>query len=339
MDKNITPWTDSGPKNSIQLRDDINLRINLIWNHSEKAREIYLQFLTAEIRNTNTRVTYSNAIRKFSDWLDSLSLQTNSEYTLENVEPFLVAAYIEDLQNKNSLPTVKQNLSAINKLFNYLVINQVIPSNPAAPVKSPKYTQKQGKAPVLEPHEARTLLESIDTSTLQGKRDKALIALMIYSFAKVSAATNMRVKDFYQQGTRYFFRLLEKGGKPNNVPAHHEARILMHDYIESSNLKDDKDLPLFPSLSIKKNPNILSNKSMSRQDVFYMIRKRAVQAGLSGNTCCHTFRATGITTYLLGGGDIETAARIANHELTSTTKLYDRRNQKLTEGEIEKIKI
>ena len=63
------------------------------------------------------------------------------------------------------------------------------------------------------------------------------------------------------------------------------------------------------------------------------------EADLSADTCCHTFRATGITTYLLGGGDIETAARIANHELTSTTKLYDRRNQKLTEGEIEKIKF
>ena len=83
----------------------------------------------------------------------------------------------------------------------------------------------------------------------------------------------------------------------------------------------------------------VTEKQLHRNDVLRMVKTRAVQAGISADTCCHTFRATGITTFLLGGGEIETAARIANHELTSTTKLYDRRDKSLTEEEIEKIKF
>ena len=325
------------------IRKDSFLNIiedtKLISDNGPAAKEVFLNFLTAEIRNKNTRITYATAISKFSAWLESLNLETNSNYGLDNVQPFIIASYIEYLQTISSLPTVKQNLSAINKLFNYMVVNQIIPSNPAAPVKSPKYSQKLGKAPVLNKKEARLLLDSIKTDTIMGKRDKAILALMIYSFSRVSAAINMRVKDFYRQGLRYFFRLHEKGGKMHSVPAHNEARELVYDYIVSAKILNQKDNPLFRPLLYPKNKNILKDAHMTRQAVFLMIKRRAKQAGMSEETCCHSFRATGITTFLLGGGDIETAARIANHELTTTTKLYDRRDKSLKEEEIEKIQF
>ena len=125
----------------------------------------------------------------------------------------------------------------------------------------------------------------------------------------------------------------------HSVPAHHEARELVYDYLSSAGIMEEKDQPMFRSLSHPKHPDSLGTSAMTRQAVFLMVKRRSKDAGISEETCCHSFRATGITTFLLGGGDLETAARIANHELTSTTKLYDRRNKSLTEEEIERIRL
>lgn len=83
----------------------------------------------------------------------------------------------------------------------------------------------------------------------------------------------------------------------------------------------------------------LSERPMSRFDVLHMIKRRAEAAGLPYSTCCHTFRATGITTYLQNGGTLEHAQTIANHESPRTTKLYDRTREELTFEEVERIKI
>jgi len=106
-------------------------------------------------------------------------------------------------------------------LFDYLVISQIVPVNPAAPVKGPTHVVKRGKTPVLSVEDARTLLDSIPTDSLQGLRDRALIGVMLFSFARVSAVLGMKVSDFYENGRRRWFRLLEKGGKHHEVPVHH----------------------------------------------------------------------------------------------------------------------
>ena len=127
------------------------------------------------------------------------------------------------MQEHFALPTVTQHLSAIRALLDYLVVGQVLPSNPAAPVRGPKHVVKHGKTPVLAPSEARTLLDSIDLSRPSGIRDRALLATMAYSFARVGAVIGMNVEDYYQQGKRWWLRLHEKGGKFHQVPAHHNA--------------------------------------------------------------------------------------------------------------------
>ena len=121
----------------------------------------------------------------------------------------LVAAYME--KHPGSPQTIKQHLAAIKMLFDYLVISQIVPTNPAAPVKGPTDVVKRGKTPVLSVEDARTLLDSIPTDSLQGLRDRALIGVMLFSFARVSAVLGMRVSDFYENGRRRWFRLLEKG--------------------------------------------------------------------------------------------------------------------------------
>ena len=177
----------------------------------EQASRRFIEFFTANIRNKNTRAAYARAVSQFFDWCGKRKL------TLSKLEPVIVAAYIEELQKHQSAPSVKQNLAAIRMLFDYLVIGQVIPMNPAASVRGPKHVVKRGKTPVLTAEQARLLLDSIDISTLIGLRDRALIGVMVFSFARVSAVTTMRVEDYYQNGKRWWFRLHEKGGKRHEV--------------------------------------------------------------------------------------------------------------------------
>lgn len=248
----------------------------------------------------------------------------------------MVAAYIEELTTDYSAPTVKQSLAAIRMLFDFLVTGQVIPVNPAASVRGPKYVVKKGKTPVLSREEARKLLSSIDVSTIGGLRDRALIGVMVYSFARVGAVVAMNVEDYFQQGRRMWFRLHEKGGKLHDVPAHHKAEEYVDAYIAAAGIADEKKATLFRTLDRRKN---LTTNRLQRREVLAMIKRRASGAGLSGKTCCHTFRATGITLYLRADGRMEHAQRIAAHESPRTTKLYDRTGDEVSLDEIERVRI
>ena len=138
--------------------------------------------------------------------------------------------------------------------------------------------------------------------------------------AQVSAAVGMRRQDYFRQGTRGWLRLHEKGGKRHDVPAHHRA----------------EKAPLFQSVD---RAGGLSGRPLGRRAVLAMIKRRAAAAGLPASTCCHTFRATGITAYLSNGGTLEHAQRIAGHASPKTTKLYDRTTDTITLDEIERIVI
>ena len=192
-----------------------------------------------------------------------------------------------------------------------------------------------GKTPVLQSAEARLLLDTIDTSTLSGLRDRALLGVMVYSFARVSAVVSMRVEDYYQQGKRWWLRLQEKGGKHHAVPVHHKAEAYLAAYLAAAGIAAEKGSPLWRSMP---RAGGLGARRMSRVDVFRMIKRRVKTVGL-GEANCHTFRATGITAYLLNGGTLKRAQRIAAHESPRTTKIYDRTADEVTVEDIEKIGI
>ena len=255
---------------------------------------------------------------------------------LEQVTPFVVAGYIEQLSRERSAPTVKLHLAAIRKVFDYLVVGHSVALNPAASVRGPKHIVKKGKTPVLAADEARELLDSISIQTISGLRDRALIGVMIFSFARVSATVGMNLEDYYSQGRRMWFRLLEKGGKPHDVPAHRKAEEYLDAYINGADIGDQVKGPIFRTVDNKRQ---LTTNRMSRVDVLRMIKRRAWRAGLKTRVCCHTMRATGITAYLENGGSLEHAQRIANHESARTTKLYDRTSDTPSLDEIEKIRI
>jgi integrase len=222
-------------------------------------------------------------------------------------------------------------------LFDWLVVGQVMPVNPASSVRGPKHVVKKGKTPVLSVDEARALLDVIDTGSMVGLRDRALIGLMVYTFARVGAAIKMRVKDVYVQGRRTWVRLHEKGGKRHEMPCHHNLDEYLQAYIEGAQIGADENGYLFRTAIGR--TGTLSERPMSQADVYRMIRRRAEYAEVHTKIGCHSFRATGITEYLRNGGKLEVAQQMANHESARTTGLYDRRNDQVSLDEVERILI
>jgi site-specific recombinase XerD len=313
-----------------QLRDLLPRLPSVIVAAGEQASRKFAEFFTANIRNRNTRQAYARAARRFFAWCEMHKI------VLEQLEPMLVASYIEELGQSLDAPSVKQHLAAIRMLFDYLVVGQILKMNPASAVRGPKHVVKKGKTPVLSIEEAHDLFTSIEPATIVDLRDRALIGVMVYSFARVGAVVGMDVEDYYQQGKRFWFRLHEKGGKRHELPAHHKAEEYLDAYIAAAGIADQRGTPLFRSLDRQRH---LTDRRLHRIDVLAMIKRRARRAGLSPDICCHTFRATGITAYLMNGGTLEHAQQIAAHESPRTTKLYDRTSDDISLDEIERIVI
>jgi site-specific recombinase XerC len=142
-------------------------------------------------------------------------------------------------------PGVKQQLAAVRMLFDWLITGQVMPSNPASAVRGPKHVVKTGKTPVLEGGEWRKLLESIPTKTVRDLRDRALIATLTYSFARIGAALKMKVEDLRPRGSAWTIRLHEKGGKQHAMPCHHALAEMLHAYIAVAGIAEDRTGFLF----------------------------------------------------------------------------------------------
>ena len=148
----------------------------------ERASMRFLEFFAANIRNAHTRRAYYRAAEEFLAWCASIGLSS-----IATVEPVHVATWIEAGMRELVAPSVKQRLAALRHLFDWLVNGQVVPINPAHTVRGPRHVVTSGQTRVLDPAEARALLDSIDTSTHAGLRDRALIGLMVYSFARMAA--------------------------------------------------------------------------------------------------------------------------------------------------------
>lgn len=297
-----------------------------------KTAERVIEFFTAQIRNPNTRKAYARATGRFAAWCAEQGISE-----LGQVRPVHVATYIEGLQEEIAAPSVKLQLAALRMLFNWLVVSQVIPANPAHAVRGPKHVVKKGKTPVLSAEEARVLLDSIATDSLIGLRDRALIGLMVYTFARVGAVIKMRGEDVYVQGRRTWVRLHEKGGKRHEMPCHHNLEHYLEVYIEEAGISTSAKGYLFRTA--RGRSNRLSDKPMHQADVYRMVSRRAEAVEVRTQICCHSFRATGITEYLRNGGKLEVAQQMANHESARTTGLYDRRNDQISLDEVERILI
>ena len=298
----------------------------------DRAQRRFLEFFVVTIRNPHTRRAYARAANEFLAWCEARGVRSVSD-----VMPLHVAAWVEQLGREVSAPTVKQRLAGVRRLFDWLVTGQVVPVNPAASVRGPAHSVRRGKTSVLAPDEARRLLDAIDVTTPVGLRDRALIGLMVYSFARIGAALGMRVEDVFVQNRRLWVRLHEKGGKRHEMPCHHNLEEYLTAYIDGCALRDDRKGPLFRTIA--RGTKRLSDTPLPQANAFQMVRRRAVAADIATAIGNHSFRATGITAYLKNGGTLERAATMANHASTRTTQLYDRRPDDVTLDEVERVLI
>lgn len=303
----------------------------IISNLGDDATRSFLSFFVDHIRNRNTREAYLRAANRFFEWSDLRGLQ------FSDVQSFHVSGYIEELGQSLAIASVKQNLAALRMLFDWLMIRQVCSHNPCHAVRGPKLKVTTGKTPALDEADAKLILNSITGTDLVSLRDRALIALMIYSFARISAALSMDVKDYSARARRMWMQLKEKGGRQHAMPCHHKLEEYLDAYIAAAGIQDQKSGPMFRSAIGR--TGRLTMKRLRRGNAYDAIKRRARQAGIATSICPHTFRATGITNYLTNSGSLEIAQQMAGHADARTTKLYDRRNEQVSLDEIERITI
>jgi site-specific recombinase XerD len=320
------------PPGALTTPTDTYIVPALIANAGDQAGWRYVEFFTANINNPNTCRAYARACSRFFAWCDDRGL------TLATIRPFDVAAWVKQIQEKHGAAGVKQQLAAVRMLFDWLITGQVVPINPAAAVRGPKLVVKTGKTPVLDAAEWRKLIDSIPTDTVRDLRDRALIATLTYSFARITAALKMKVEDLQPKGSGWLIRLHEKGGKHHAMPCHHSLAEALHIYIGAAGIAEDRKGWLFRT-SPGHSATVLTERPMAQANAWCMIRRRAAAAGIHAPIGNHTFRATGITAYLANGGALEHAQSMAAHESPRTTKLYDRTQDRLTQDEVERIRL
>ena len=304
----------------------------LVASLGDAARWRFLEFFAAQLRNPHTRRAYGHAVAGFFQWCEDARVPS-----LTAVRPLHVAAWIELQTCEHAAPTAKLRLAAIRRLFDWLVTGQVLPANPAASARGPAHSVRTGKTPVLEPEEVRALLGSISVTTHAGLRDRALIALMVFSFARIGAALGMAVEDVYTQNHRLWVRLWEKGGKAHAMPCHRALEEHLHAYFDGSGIAGDPKGPLFRTIG--RGTGRLTRTPLPQANAYAMIRRRAAAIGIATKVGNHSCRATGITAYLENGGTLENAAAMANHASTRTTQLYDRRPDAISLYEVERIRV
>jgi site-specific recombinase XerD len=276
-----------------------------------------------------TGIAYYHAIGQFLHWCQRAGFRN-----LEDIEPITVAAYVE--QHLGSPATIKQHMSAIRMLFSWLTEKGILAMNPAREVKTEKFSRREGETPAFDTEQVQKVLDKIDTSNDVGLRDRALLGTLAYTFARIGAVVNLKVEDYFQTGKRSMIRFSEKGGKETEIPVHHKLEELLDQYLEKSGLRNQPNAPLFP-IAVGKTRK-LGNRTATRIDAARMLKRRLKDAGLSDAFPPHSFRATGITNFPENGGTLEVAQRIAGHADSRTTKLYDRRRQRVLLEDMERIR-
>ncbi len=284
------------------------------------------EFFQAEIANAHTRKNYMHAVRQFLAWAEARGLE------LPRVAPGDVGEYLQHLEL--AVPIKKLHLAALRRFFDRLVNRHACVINPAATVKSERYAVVEGKTPEIGPGPARTLLKSIDVSDPVGLRDRAVLAVLIYTAARVGAVAKLATKNLKHDGTQYALRFSEKGGKSREIPVRHDLEGFLLDYVRAAGIADG---PLFRTAN--RRTKTLTKNAMTGIDVCRMMKRRLKAAGLPGHFSPHSFRVTTVTDLLEQNVPLEDVQYLAGHSDPRTTRIYDRRRRKVTRNIVERISI
>ena len=294
------------------------------------ARFAWQEFVYARLRNNGTWRGYLHAVQKFLRWCDERNVE------LKRIAPAHVGRYLDEQPYAAS--TKKLHLSALRHFFDELVVRHVIVLNPAHSVRGERLSAVEGKTPEITIKQARSLLGSLDTTHVVGLRDRAIVAGMIYTAARVGAIARLRRGDFYDGGEQYFLRLTEKGEKFRELPVRHDLRGFLLEYIEAGRLQySEKTSPLFRTTS--RRTRRLTQNGMTANDISRMLKRRLRDAGLPTTYSPHSFRVCTLTDLLTQGVPLDAVQLLAGHADPRTTRLYDRRHRQVTRNIVERISV
>lgn len=297
---------------------------------SSRARFAWDEFFSAEISNPHTRAAYLRCVRVFLVWCEERQL------SLQQITPGLVGEYIG--QHTGSVPTKKLALAAIRHFFDTLVVRHVVVLNPAHSVRGERYKVVEGKTPEISVEQARTLLKSINVRRLVGLRDRAVIAVLIYTAVRAGAVARLRLKDLRSDGTQFTLRFHEKGGKSREIPVRHDLEANLRQYLAGVGVEPGRgDEPLFRT-ACRRTDRLTAN-ALTGEDVCRLVKRRLKSAGLPPQFSPHSFRVATITDLLTLGVPLEDVQYLAGHADPRTTRLYDRRQQRVTRNAVEKISV
>lgn len=287
------------------------------------------EFFLGQVSNPHTRTAYLRAVKRFLAWTESQGLE------LLRITPGMVGHYFNELPL--SIPSKKLHLAALRAFFDNLVQRHVLILNPAHSVRTERYSQVEGATPEITVEQARNLLKSIELHSIIDLRDRAIIAVLIYTAARAGAVAKLRLRDFAPEAGQYALRFAEKGGKARVIPCRHDLQLFLNDYLFASGVNCDKpDSPLFRTVG--KNGR-LTEFAVSGVDICRLVKRRLEAAKLPTNISPHSFRSCAATDLLLQGVGLEDVQYLLGHSDARTTRLYDRRKRQVTRNIVERISV
>jgi len=293
-----------------------------------RTAERLLESFAARLPNANTRVAYLTSLETFVRWCE-----LNDLCDLTLVRPLHISAYLAHLEAQGrAILTRKLALAALKRFFGVLCELGEMEHNPVASVSGPRLRRTKGITRALSDDEREAFLAVIPTGTLQGLRDRALFLMLFHTFARISAVLRVTREAVERRGARHWVRFLEKGAREHEVPLHHRLDEALFAYLSAAGIETG---PVFRPINGPSGR--LLPRHLTRGTAFLLAQRYAAKAGIDGNVGCHSFRASAITTYLKKGGTLDQAQKIAGHASPGTTKLYDRTEDAVTIGEIERL--
>ena len=272
----------------------------------------------ANLGNTATRRAYENALQDFMRFTGIVKPDEFRTVTRSHV-----IAWRDDLGKRElSGMTIRHRLAALSSLFEYLCEKNAVTHNPVKGVKRPSVESYEGKTPALGDHQARALLDAPDATTLKGKRDRAILATLLYHALRRDELCKLKIKDFkHERRGVAHLKISGKGGKTRYVPLHPAASGLITDYLEAAGHSADDATALFRPLHNSKIEG--SNKAITPDAIYKLVR--GYSAALGFEIGAHALRATAATNALDHQADIAKVQEWLGHANIATTRIYDHR--------------
>jgi integrase/recombinase XerD len=272
----------------------------------------------ANLGNKATRRAYENALQDFMQFTGIVRPDEFRTVTRAHVIAWRDAL----VQRALSGMTIRHRLAALSSLFEYLCENNAVTHNPVKGVKRPPVEGYEGKTPALGDHQARKLLDAPEGSSLKAKRDRAMLATLLYHALRRNELCQLKVKDFkHERRGVAHLKVFGKGGKTRYVPLHPAASGLVLDYLEAAGHGADDGGALFRPVHYSR---IAGAQQAITPDGVYKI-VRTYSAALGFQIGAHALRATAATNALDHQADIAKVQEWLGHANIATTRIYDHR--------------